>query len=145
MTHILITGAAGMIGRKLTERLASEGKLNGKPIETLTLLDVVPPEKPARFAGAVETRAADLAAPGEAAKAVAPKPVNLLMSSSIGFTVTDIAELGVRRISVGGTLARVAWNAVMHAAREIAERGKFDSFTGVVGNAELNALFKTTK
>src|SRR6516165_11752625 len=78
-------------------------------------------------------------------KAVAPKPVNLLMSSATGFTVTDIAELGVRRISVGGTLARVAWNAVMHAAREIAERGRFDSFTGVVGNAELNALFKTTK
>ena len=74
MTHILITGAAGMIGRKLTERLASEGKLNEKPIETLTLLDVVPPEKPARFAGAVETRAADLAAPGEAGKAVAQRP-----------------------------------------------------------------------
>ena len=74
MTHILITGAAGMIGRKLTERLASEGKLTEKPIETLTLLDVVPPEKPARFAGAVETRAADLAAPGEAAKAVAQRP-----------------------------------------------------------------------
>ena len=74
MTHILITGAAGMIGRKLTERLASEGKLNGKPIETLTLLDVVPPEKPARFAGRVETRAADLAAPGEAGKAVAQRP-----------------------------------------------------------------------
>ncbi len=74
-------------------------------------------------------------------KAVAPKPVNLLMSSATGFTVSDIAELGVRRISVGGTLARVAWNAVMRAAREIAERGKFDSFAGVVGNAELNALF----
>jgi nucleoside-diphosphate-sugar epimerase len=74
MTHILITGAAGMIGRKLTERLAGEGKLNEKPIETLTLLDVVPPEKPARFAGRVETRAADLAAPGEAGKAVAQRP-----------------------------------------------------------------------
>ncbi len=74
-------------------------------------------------------------------KAVAPKPVNLLMSSASGFTVTDIAELGVRRISVGGTLARVSWNAVLRAAREIAERGKFDSFAGVVGNAELNAFF----
>ena len=74
-------------------------------------------------------------------KAVAPKPVNLLMSSATGFTVTDIAEMGVRRISVGGALARVAWNGLMRAAREIAERGKFDSFAGVVGNAELNALF----
>src|SRR6266436_6988364 len=67
-------------------------------------------------------------------KAVAPKPVNLLMSSATGFTVTDIAEMGVRRISVGGALARVAWNGLMRAAREIAERGKFDSFAGVVGN-----------
>jgi 2-methylisocitrate lyase-like PEP mutase family enzyme len=74
-------------------------------------------------------------------KAVAPKPVNLLMSGATGLTVTDIAQLGVRRISIGGTLARVAFNAVMHAAREIAEQGNFDSFAGVVGNAELNALF----
>ena len=73
--------------------------------------------------------------------AVAPKPVNLLMSSAIGFSVSDIAEMGVRRISVGGTLARVAWNAVLRSAREIAERGRFDSFAGVIGNAELNAFF----
>ena len=74
-------------------------------------------------------------------QAVAPKPVNLLMSSAQGFTVADIAAMGVRRISVGGTLARVAWNAVLRSAREIAEHGKFDSFAGVVSNAELNALF----
>ena len=74
-------------------------------------------------------------------QAVAPKPVNLLMSSATGFSVTDIAEMGVRRISVGGTLARVAWNAVLRSAREIAERGRFDSFGGVIGNAELNAFF----
>ena len=75
------------------------------------------------------------------ANAVAPKPVNLLMSSATGFSVSDIAEMGVRRISVGGTLARVAWNAVLRSAREIAERGRFDSFAGVIGNAELNAFF----
>ena len=75
-------------------------------------------------------------------KAVAPKPVNLLMSSVAGFTVKDIAEMGVRRISIGGTLARVAWTALMHSAREIAEQGKFDSFAGTVSNAELNALFR---
>ena len=73
--------------------------------------------------------------------AVAPKPVNLLMSSSTGFSVSDLAGMGVRRISVGGTLARVAWNAVLRSAREIAERGRFDSFGGVIGNAELNAFF----
>jgi 2-methylisocitrate lyase-like PEP mutase family enzyme len=74
-------------------------------------------------------------------KAVAPKPVNLLVSTS-AFTVAEIAAMGVRRISVGGTLARVAWTAVMHSARQIAETGKFDSFAGVVPNSELNALFR---
>src|SRR5882724_2102661 len=73
-------------------------------------------------------------------KAVAPKPVNLLVSTA-ALTVADIAATGVRRISVGGTLARVAWNAVMRSAREIAEQGKFDSFAGIIPNAELNAFF----
>jgi 2-methylisocitrate lyase-like PEP mutase family enzyme len=73
-------------------------------------------------------------------KAVAPKPVNLLVSFA-GLTVADIAAMGVRRISVGGTLARVAWNGVIRSAREIAEQGRFDSFAGIVPNAELNALF----
>jgi 2-methylisocitrate lyase-like PEP mutase family enzyme len=75
-------------------------------------------------------------------QAVAPKPVNLLVSTALGFTVADIAAMGVRRISVGGTLARVAWNAVMRSAREIAEQGRFDSFVGIVANADLNALFR---
>jgi 2-methylisocitrate lyase-like PEP mutase family enzyme len=75
-------------------------------------------------------------------QAVAPKPVNLLVSAALGFTVADVAAMGVRRISVGGTLARVASNALMRSAREIAEQGRFDSFAGVVANAELNALFR---
>ena len=74
-------------------------------------------------------------------KAVAPLPVNLLMSSASGLTVKDIADMGVRRISIGGTLARVAMNAFIKAAREIASEGKFDSFAGVLSNAELNAFF----
>ena len=74
-------------------------------------------------------------------KAVAPHPVNLLMSTASGLTVSDIAAMGVRRISVGGTLARAAMHAFMKAAREIAEEGKFDSFAGVISNAELNAFF----
>jgi len=73
--------------------------------------------------------------------AVAPYPVNLLLSGAIDFTVSDIAAMGVRRISVGGTLARVAMHAFVLAAREIAEGGKFDSFAGVMGNAELNVFF----
>ena len=74
-------------------------------------------------------------------KAVAPKPVNFLNSGAFGFTVADIAAMGVRRISVGGTLARVAMHAFIASARAIAEQGKFDSFAGVISNAELNAFF----
>jgi len=74
-------------------------------------------------------------------KAVAPLPVNLLMHTPMGFTVNDVAAMGVRRISVGGTLARVAMNAFIQSARQIAQEGKFDSFGGVVPNAELNKFF----
>jgi 2-methylisocitrate lyase-like PEP mutase family enzyme len=58
-------------------------------------------------------------------KAVAPKPVNVIVTSP-GLTVPQLAELGVRRISVGSALARVAWNAFMTTARSIAESGTFD-------------------
>jgi 2-methylisocitrate lyase-like PEP mutase family enzyme len=74
-------------------------------------------------------------------KAVAPKPVNLLMSFAGGFTVNDIAGMGVRRISVGGTLARLAMDAFIKSARALANEGSFESFAGVVSNAELNKFF----
>ena len=74
-------------------------------------------------------------------KAVTPKPVNLLMSFAGGLTVADIAGMGVRRISVGGTLARVAMDAFIKSARAIAEEGRFNSFAGVMSNAELNSFF----
>jgi len=74
-------------------------------------------------------------------KAVTPKPVNLLNHTTLGFTVQDIAGMGVRRISVGGTLARVAMHAFIKSATEIAKDGKFDSFAGIVSNAELNKFF----
>jgi len=75
--HILITGAAGMIGHKLTARLAKDGALNGQPINRMTLLDVVSLTPPAGFSGKVEAIAADLAASGEAAKAIAGRwPAN---------------------------------------------------------------------
>ena len=75
-------------------------------------------------------------------KAVASKPINFLNSGAFGFTIKDLGAMGVRRISVGGTLARVAMNAFIHSAREIANEGKFDSFADVVPNAELNAFFR---
>src|SRR5436305_731192 len=60
--------------------------------------------------------------------AVAPKPVNLLVGSASELTMQQIAELGVRRVSVGGALARSAWGGFMRAATLIAEQGKFDGF-----------------
>jgi len=75
-------------------------------------------------------------------QAVAPKPVNLLMPAALGFTVADIAAMGVRRISVGSTLARVAWTAFINSAKQIAADGAFDSFKGTTPHAELNAFFR---
>ncbi len=72
--HILITGAAGMIGRKLTARLVKDGKLNGQPIDYLTLTDVVAAEKPSGFKGKVDISTGDLAAPGAAEKLIAGRP-----------------------------------------------------------------------
>jgi 2-methylisocitrate lyase-like PEP mutase family enzyme len=75
-------------------------------------------------------------------QAVAPKPVNFLMSAATSLTVKDLAGLGVRRISLGGTLARVAWTAVTKAVREIASEGRFDSLAGTMPNSELNSFFR---
>ena len=73
--------------------------------------------------------------------AVAPKPVNFLAGWAMDFTVSDIAAMGVRRISVGGSLARVAMNAFIKTATEIAKDGKFDGFGGIISNPELNKFF----
>ena len=72
--HILITGAAGMIGHKLTQRLARDGVLDGRPIDKLTLLDVVAAPEVGGFGGKTETMVADLSTPGKAASAVAGCP-----------------------------------------------------------------------
>ncbi len=72
--HVLITGAAGMIGRKLTERLVIDRTIGGQPIDKLTLIDVVAPVRPAGFSDHVKTRAGDLAAAGVAEKAVSERP-----------------------------------------------------------------------
>jgi 2-methylisocitrate lyase-like PEP mutase family enzyme len=74
-------------------------------------------------------------------KAVAPKPVNLLVGSASEFTLQDIAAMGVRRVSVGGALARAAWGAFLRAARGLAQEGRFDGFEGAASGGELNAAF----
>jgi methylisocitrate lyase len=72
--------------------------------------------------------------------AVAPRPVNVLVGSDFT-TVAELAALGVRRISVGGALARAAWTGILHAAQEIAEHGTFTSLTRAVPFAELDGRF----
>ena len=74
-------------------------------------------------------------------KAVSPKPVNLLIGFASELTVADVEALGVRRISVGGAMARCAWGGFMRAARLIAEEGRFDGFREAAQGAAMNALF----
>jgi nucleoside-diphosphate-sugar epimerase len=103
--HILITGAAGMIGRKLTERLAGDGGLNGKRIDKLTLLDVVAPSPARGFAGQVETVAADLSEPGKAAQTIAGRPDVIFHLAGV---VSGEAELDFDkgyRVNLDGTRA----------------------------------------
>ena len=73
---------------------------------------------------------------------VAPKPFNLLVGSASELTMQKISALGVRRVSVGGALARAAWGGFMRAARLIAEQGKFDGFANAASGQELNSFFR---
>jgi nucleoside-diphosphate-sugar epimerase len=113
--HILITGAAGMIGRKLTARLVADGTLDGRTIETLTLVDVVAAQRPAGFAGRVELAAADLSAPGEADTAVAGRPDVIFHLAAIvsGEAETDF-DKGYR-INLDGT------RALLDAVRKVGD------------------------
>ncbi|MCO6439446.1 MAG: isocitrate lyase/phosphoenolpyruvate mutase family protein [Phycisphaerae bacterium] len=74
-------------------------------------------------------------------RAAAPKPLNVLVSANTGMCMRDLAELGVRRISVGSALARVAWGGFLRAARMMASEGSFAGLEGAAPFAELNALF----
>ena len=119
----------------------AENFLHGRP----DLADTI-----ARLRAYAEAGADCLYAPGLKSRddiaavvaAVAPKPVNLLIGATSEFTLADVAALGVRRVSVGGAMARSAWGGFMRAAQAIAERGSFDGFTGAASGAELNALMR---
>jgi methylisocitrate lyase len=124
-------------GVLLTAR--SEGFLVGLPHLAETIR---------RLAAYAEAGADCLYAPGirdkseiaALARAVAPKPLNVLVSSGFA-TLHELAEAGVRRISVGGALARTAWGGFLEAAREISERGTFTSLNRAVPFAEINGAF----
>jgi 2-methylisocitrate lyase-like PEP mutase family enzyme len=77
--------------------------------------------------------------------AVAPKPFNLLVGAASPMNVGQFAELGVRRISVGGALARSAWGGFMRAAKALAEQGQFTAFADAASGSELNALFRGSR
>ncbi len=74
--------------------------------------------------------------------AVAPRPVNILMSMNTGLMMADLAALGVRRISVGSSLARAAWSGFIKAARLMAEDGSFAGFDEAIAFADLNEFFR---
>jgi 2-methylisocitrate lyase-like PEP mutase family enzyme len=121
-----------------------EAWLVGDPHPLRTSLD--------RLVAFVEAGADCLYAPGvtdraemaQIVKAVAPKPVNILVSSNnCNLTVAQLADLGVRRISVGGALARAAWAGFISAAKEIHEQGSFTAFAKATPFGELNDLFST--
>jgi len=122
-------------GVVLTAR--SEGFIAGRPDLDETIRRLVAFAE----AGADCLYAPGVREPGQIAaivRAVAPKPVNAL---TLGLPVATLAELGVRRISIGGSLARIAWTAFLGAAREMADHGTFTAFSGAVSGAELNRAF----
>lgn len=101
---VLILGGAGMIGRKLAERLARDGRLGGAEISALTLYDVVPPQKPAGAGFPVETLTGDLPAPGEADKLVAGRPdVIFHLAAIVSGEAEQDFEKGYR-INLHGTM-----------------------------------------
>ena len=130
---------AGGTGVLLTGR--SEGFIVGRPdlTETIRRLTAF------AAAGADCLYAPGLRATGDIAavvKAVAPKPVNVLVGSDFT-TVQALAALGVRRISVGGALARTAWSGFLSAAREIGEHGTFAGLGQAVSFGEINQAFES--
>jgi nucleoside-diphosphate-sugar epimerase len=110
--HVLVIGAAGMIGRKLVARIAADGAIGGRKVEQLSLVDVVPPEMPSGFAG--RAWAADLSAPGEAACMIGGKPDLIFHLAAI---VSGEAEADFEkgyRINLDGT--RFLFEAIRAAA-----------------------------
>jgi nucleoside-diphosphate-sugar epimerase len=103
--HIAIIGAAGMIGRKLSERLVADGSLDGHAINRLTLVDVIEPGRPGGFAGRVDASAADISVPGQAARIVGTRPDVIFHLAAI---VSAEAELDFEKgygINLEGTRA----------------------------------------
>jgi D-erythronate 2-dehydrogenase len=129
--HILITGAAGMIGRKLTARLVEAGALDGRPIDTLTLIDVEAPQKPEKFTGNVVTAAADIGDATTAPAAIAGHPDVIFHLAAI---VSGEAELDFEkgtRVNLDGS--RALLEAIRAAGDGYRPRLVFTSSIAVFG------------
>jgi nucleoside-diphosphate-sugar epimerase len=136
--HILMTGAAGMIGRKLTARLVKDGALNGKPIEKLTLIDVHAPDRPDRFNGAVEAIAADVADPAAMIAAVSKRPDVIFHLAAV---VSAEAELDFdkgTRVNLDGSRALI--EAIRIAGGGYRPRLVFTSSIAVFGSPFPDAI-----
>lgn len=127
--QVLVTGAAGMIGQKLLARLAREPRIGGKPIERITLVDVVEPSVPKGVPFKVDTRTGDLSLPGEAMAAVADSPQMIFHLAGVvsGEAETDF-EKGYR-VNIDGT--RFLFDAIRQ--REYKPRVVFTSSAAVYG------------
>ncbi len=129
--QMLIIGAAGMVGRKLVERLVRDKALNGKAIDKLVLVDVVAPGQPAGFAGKIETSAADLSAPGKAEAMIAGRPDVIFHLAAV---VSGEAEADFDkgyRINLDGT--RALLEAVRKAGEGYHPKLVFTSSAAVFG------------
>lgn len=118
--HVAVIGAAGMLGRKLTDRIVREGTLGSREVERLTLVDAVKPDEPAGFPGAVETRQADISRPEEATQLVSGRPDVIFHLAAI---VSAEAELDFEkgyRVNLDGT--RHLFEAVRLASQEAGYR-----------------------
>jgi D-erythronate 2-dehydrogenase len=129
--HILITGAAGMIGRKLTARLIAEKTLNGKPIDRLTLLDVSAPSRPEDFSAQVGTVAADIADPATARATIGGRPDVIFHLAAV---VSGEAELDFEKgVHVNFDGSRALLEAIRAAGDGYRPRFVFSSSIAVFG------------
>jgi D-erythronate 2-dehydrogenase len=129
--HILITGAAGMIGRKLAARLVEAGGLNGQPLETLTLIDLVAPDKPANFAGNVVTAAADIGDPAAAPALVAGRPDVIFHLAAIVSGEAELDFAAGMRVNLDGS--RALLDAIRELGSDYRPRLVFASSIAVFG------------
>ncbi|WP_112322126.1 D-erythronate dehydrogenase [Oceanibium sediminis] len=128
--HVTIIGAAGMIGRKLTQRIADTGGLSGQPVTALTLADVVAPSPPEGFAGTVTLEAVDLSDPATAPRLVAAKPdVIIHLAAIVSGEAEQDFDKGYR-INLDGT--RWLFDAI-RAQKDYCPRVVFTSSIAVFG------------